>query len=207
MDALHRATEGLHRLTEGLDRPTDTLPRATPRAGTCRSLLQHAIHVAPWQVAATVLSVASLAAMSSLARQPRGDPAGYASAASGIASPVATASGGSGPGLVSVEPRNGRLLIVFPRPSARSSIRLERHGERFAMFGAPHIEQSPLIVLPGELRVQQLPENGADFELRIPASVTQVDMRIGGRTLARWSGSPARWDYGRRIPLQLRGPG
>ena len=75
------------------------------------------------------------------------------------------------------------------------------------MFGAPHIDQVPLIVLPGELRIRVLPPNGADFELRIPASVTDIQVRIGRRTMVRWSGSPLSWDYSRRMPIELSEPG
>lgn len=171
------------------------------------ALMHAAMRSAPWQVAATFLCVASLAASTvPVTRHLRGDGA-RSSDAERSAAPAVPAIVSSPPGLVSVAPLDGRLVIVFPRPSARSSIRLERHGEPFALFGAPHIERTPLVVLPGELRVQELPSTGTDFELRIPAGVTRVDVRIGAETMARWTGAPMSWDYGHRRPLQLPAPG
>jgi hypothetical protein len=170
--------------------------------------MHRAMHVAPWQVTATIVCVASLAASTvSLARHLNADPAASSVDRPGVGDAAVPALASAPPSLVSVAPLNGRLVIVFPGPSTGSSIRLERYGGAVAMFGAPRIERAPLLVLPGELRVRELPDTGADFELRIPASVTRVDVRIGGRMMARWSGTPLTWEYGRRVPIQLPAPG
>lgn len=156
---------------------------------------------APRQVAATILCVASLAATVTMVRHLNDDAAASSllpvGAAGASAPPPAVL-----PSLVSIAPLDGRLVIVFPRPSARSSIRVERHDGSLAMFGGPSIDQAPLVVLPGELRVQELPAAGAAFELRVPAGVTDVHVRIAGATLARWSAMSEAREYGRRIPLR-----
>lgn len=169
---------------------------------------RHVVEGARWHAAMILLSVASLAAAAvSLTRHLSGDAPRSPRDAGRAAAARAPIVEEQPPSLVSVTPLNGALLIVFPRQSARSTIRLQRHAERIAMFGAARIDETPLVVLPGELRVQALPVAGAHYELRVPDGVTQVQVRIGGQTMARWSGSPRDWAYGARIPIRMPAPG
>lgn len=109
----------------------------------------------------------------------------------GLGGPTPEASAGEAGSTVSFFVESSRLLVRIesPQEDGRMEVDVAPQGRevRASILSGADVSTPALVVLPSELRVRNSPGSRASYRITVPASLAELEIRVGDRRLARFT--------------------